>query len=761
MDAGSVSAPRGPIPPKGADVREWERKQRLKEYRIAARREKRNRKSDEKKQRKLNATILRRMTRNPTKYNKNAARNRLRAIELERRKIRGNAVRMVQRVAAVHDPSGKTFNVEPVTTLGNGCVITLTALERRKEKERKKEEEAAAKDNGESAPQPEPAPEPAPPTVNTLADDPGRNPHYVNPERLRQLVDAKIHKPRQQGLSKTQQKKKEQHTPRPPPTKPTIPDGVELPDDEDEPWLDLWDLPDEDLERRVTRAKRRAAQERKNLRIKQKQGKTERRAARDEKRRVYRELKQSWKVIREEERRRRKFLTSMEDQEGKRLAVEVNKKQREDAMKCSAELGFTLDNVEGVAEIQPLSRGTLKHFDVDWEKLEFVGDTSSGIKIANQNAILQKATQPTPSKSKGKRVNLGAIASEARTQSILKSSNYGRSKDMSSDFVKFGTGANSEQIACEAANLNHKTRRKLRRVLENVQIKKEMLVREKAIEHCKANDIPVPPELLTKEKPINERGARCLPNGQLETSKQERVRSRVELAEFNKMAKVLRKQAKAMSIESGIRVYLELMGMIPSRDGGEDGEPSTADGAGRHEADEGRPMTAAEFLASWTVEGLGEEASRVEREYGMEDEDFRRGGGSDDDDDADGMFEMSGGVQAPKKEKKESSGKKGTKRNGVGSGATEESSEDSAARQLKGEAGIKAKAKTKRQKVSSSDDAKDEEDEDSDSSSSEVELDSNLEDSSSSATSEDEDDEEAKDEDEDDDGDSDVEMLDL
>lgn len=40
---------------------EWERKQRAREYRVAARREKRGRKADEKKQRKLNATILRRM----------------------------------------------------------------------------------------------------------------------------------------------------------------------------------------------------------------------------------------------------------------------------------------------------------------------------------------------------------------------------------------------------------------------------------------------------------------------------------------------------------------------------------------------------------------------------------------------------------------------------------------------------------------------------------------------------------------------------
>ncbi len=45
----------------GCEDAEWERKQRLREYRVASRREKRNRKADEKKQRKLNATILRRM----------------------------------------------------------------------------------------------------------------------------------------------------------------------------------------------------------------------------------------------------------------------------------------------------------------------------------------------------------------------------------------------------------------------------------------------------------------------------------------------------------------------------------------------------------------------------------------------------------------------------------------------------------------------------------------------------------------------------
>ena len=132
---------------------EWERKQRLREYRVAARREKRNRKADEKKQRKLNATILRRMvgrktidhvradtdlvvqTRNPDKYNKNTERNRLRAIDAERWKIWNEGIKQAQRLAAIHDPTGAMFNVDPVTTQVDGSVISLETLRRRQERE--------------------------------------------------------------------------------------------------------------------------------------------------------------------------------------------------------------------------------------------------------------------------------------------------------------------------------------------------------------------------------------------------------------------------------------------------------------------------------------------------------------------------------------------------------------------------------------------------------------------------------------------------
>lgn len=640
---------------------------------------------------------------------------------------------MVQRVAAVHDPSGKSFNVEPVTTSEDGHVVTLASIARKKEKERRREEEAAAKANNVPAPLLEP--EPVAPIVETLADDPSRNPHYVNPERLRQLVKAKTQKPRGRGLSKTQQRKQEQNPPRPPPPKPTIPDGVQLPDDEDEPWLDLWDLSDEDVERRVVRAKRRAAQERKNLRIKQKEGKAERRAARDEKRRVYRELKQSWKVIREEERRRRKFLKSMEDEEGKRLAVQVNKKLRKDALDCAAKFGVTLENVEGAKEITPRLAGKMKGMDVDWQQLEFIGDTSSGLKFADGRTTLQKAIAPPKTKGgRSNRVNLGAIASEAHTQSVLgQGSNRNHSGGINSDFVQFGVTDDADQNY-EDKNLNHKLRRKLRRALEMMQIKKEMIVRKKAIEYCQTNNIPVPPELLTPERPINQRGERCMPNGLLETAKQERVRQRVELTEFNKMARVLRAQAKAMSIEAGMRVYLELMGRIPKREGAD----ALIDGR-RHEADEGRPMTAAEFLASWTVEGLDEEASRVEKDYGMEDEYYRRGEESDLED-LDGELEMSGGTEATQKPQP---GANGT-RHLNGAAPTKVSSEILAAGQLDGETLSEVKAKATN--MPQLNEGKDAESDSSTTSSSEADpgSESDTESSRSSSASEDEDEDETK-----------------
>jgi len=116
-----------------------------------------------------------------------------------------------------------------------------------------------------------------------------------------------------------------------------------------------------------------------------------------------------------------------------------------------------------------------------------------------------------------------------------------------------------------------------------------------------------------------------MPDGTLETAKQERVRSKVELAEFNKMAKVLRRQAKEMAVEAGIRIYLELMGRIPKREELDElveararaktqpNGPQQTNGDAGDEDEEGIPvggiwpaqstaaMTMEDFMSSWPI----------------------------------------------------------------------------------------------------------------------------------------------------------------
>lgn len=189
------------------------------------------------------------------------------------------------------------FNVGPVITQEDGTVISLETIRKRQEKEAVEQ----TKKNGTM---------PTAGGIDKVQNDfqmlEGRDkmkddliidvsPNGINPARLSQIG---IVKPRAvpKGMSKTQQKKLAALEPRPPPPKPIIPDGISLPEGEED-WLALWDLPDEQLERRVIRGKRRKAAERKALRTKQQSGKVERRAARDEKRKVYRELKMTWKTI--------------------------------------------------------------------------------------------------------------------------------------------------------------------------------------------------------------------------------------------------------------------------------------------------------------------------------------------------------------------------------------------------------------------------------------------------------------------------------
>lgn len=168
-----------------------------------------------------------------------------------------------------HDPSGVSFNVPAMTRLEDGRIVTQESVRRREARLAQSEE----------------------------GDQDGAGTGASGTERSK-LNDRKLSPdlPIKPGMSKRQQKRLALYAPRPVPPKPVIPEEIALPAGE-ENWLALWDLPDEDIERRLLREKRRKAGERKALRLKQQSGKAERRAARDEKRRVYRDIKLEWKAI--------------------------------------------------------------------------------------------------------------------------------------------------------------------------------------------------------------------------------------------------------------------------------------------------------------------------------------------------------------------------------------------------------------------------------------------------------------------------------
>jgi len=453
-------------------------------------------------------------------------------------------------LAAVYDPSGVTFNVGPVTTQDDGTVISLEAL-------RKREERAANKQSGGGA-EGDPAPDRGnatdPPTDRVVLL-PAIPHNAINPDRLAQMnMSNALQTPKK--ISKTQQRKLEALAPRPAPPKPTIPANIQVPESE-ENWLVLWDLSYEQLERRVVKEKKRKAAERKALRVKQQEGKVERRAARDEKRRVYREIKLTWKAIKgrpidfegileftdlscaEEEKQYKRKLLTVEQEEIRRIAIETNLAERKAALERCAELGFDLTNTPGVDEIKPKAMG-MKGVEVDFDKLP-TGDS-----------VLKNSLR-----SRSKRIDLGEVADETNTQ-LVRTGPHGREED-AGDFIEFDAGDDQD---LEVGGYNHKVRRKLRRAVEAAEIKKEMLVRQKALEHCHANGIEPPGELQTSAKPVNIRGQRVLEDGTLETAKQERVRMRMELAEYNKAARVLRKQAKQAAIEAGLRKFAELTGAI-------------------------------------------------------------------------------------------------------------------------------------------------------------------------------------------------------
>ena len=243
----------------------------------------------------------------------------------------------------------------------------------------------------------------------------------------------------------------------------------------------------------------------------------------------------------EEETRLKTRLTSAEQEEAKRIAVEINAAERKAAMECCAGLGFTLQNTPGVLDIKPKALG-MKGVEVDFDSLE-MGETPSDLK----------------KKTKGKRIDLGVVPEEAKVH-VLPIGDPGPSEDPG-EFIKLDVGDGQD---FQTLDYNHKLRRKLRRAIENAEIQKEMLVRQRTLDYCIERSLEPSIELKAPPKPVNVRGQRILEDGTLETAKQERVRMRMELAEFNKAARVLRAQAKRTAIEAGLRVHAELTGKLPT-----------------------------------------------------------------------------------------------------------------------------------------------------------------------------------------------------
>lgn len=243
----------------------------------------------------------------------------------------------------------------------------------------------------------------------------------------------------------------------------------------------------------------------------------------------------------EEETRLKTRLTTAEQEEAKRIAVEINAAERKAAMECCAQLGFTLQNTPGVADIKPKALG-MKGMEVDFDSLE-MGETPSDLK----------------KKTRGRRVDLGVVPEDAKIHVLP--TGHSKSSDNPGEFIKLDVGDGQD---FRTLDYNHKLRRKLRRAIENAEIQKEMLVRQRTLEYCVERNFEPPIELQAPPKPVNVRGQRILEDGTLETAKRERVRMRMELAEFNKAAKVLRAQAKWKAMEAGLRVHAELTGKLPT-----------------------------------------------------------------------------------------------------------------------------------------------------------------------------------------------------
>ena len=223
------------------------------------------------------------------------------------------------------------------------------------------------------------------------------------------------------------------------------------------------------------------------------------------------------------------------------IAVKIANHDRKRAMEICEGLGCTIANTPGTDQIAPRLLG-MKGQHVDFNDLDF-GEGYIDIRLKSQS----HREKPT---IKSNRVDLSAIPSQAHTVIAGEEAEDGVADG--GDFIQLDIGEGREY---QSLNLNHRLRKKIRRAVDRVQLQKELLVRSRVKFLLREMGVAVPPELSSYGRPRHIRGHRVLDSGILETDKKARIRQRVELAEFNRAAKVLRKQAKRHAVEAGLRAY--------------------------------------------------------------------------------------------------------------------------------------------------------------------------------------------------------------
>ncbi|KAG4428884.1 hypothetical protein IFR05_015633 [Cadophora sp. M221] len=245
--------------PKVIGETKEERKAIAREIRLTQRKEKKKIKSKAKQQRKINDRLHRKLNRNTEKYNKNKDRNKQRAIDLERQSIWADAVKQAERLAAIHDPSGKMFNVGEIIILPGGIVKSKEGMRRaaeaKEQKEREDEQRKAIENRYKDAER----------AAKLKAEEAQRAVDQGMPAPIEfPAKEALKRMKRPTRISKKQLQRQEQLKPQPVPPRPVIPKGISLPEGEED-LLALWDITDAQITKRLADKKKEKARSRKQL----------------------------------------------------------------------------------------------------------------------------------------------------------------------------------------------------------------------------------------------------------------------------------------------------------------------------------------------------------------------------------------------------------------------------------------------------------------------------------------------------------------